>query len=98
MRDSLIKEHKEENKYDSLIESIVFGPKKHVLSILVKSEMEITDLQIQAQHTLILKYLDVKRSQAVLKLAHLDFINVFKYPNVTYLSGTTFSALIQAAA
>lgn len=45
-----------------------------------------------------LRYLDLKRDQAVAKLPSSDFIQVFKYPNVTYLTGATFSLLITAAA
>jgi hypothetical protein len=36
--------------------------------------------------------------KAAVKLPSSDFIQVFKYPNVTYLTGLTFSLLIQAAA
>ena len=83
-----------DSKYDSLIDSIVFGPKKQNSDFKSKSLEEVSESLVSAQHTLILKYLDVKRGQAVLKIPHLDFINIFKYPNVTYLSGPTFSALI----
>jgi hypothetical protein len=57
----------------------------------------IKNAQESAQHTLILRYLDIKREQAEAKLPTCDFINVFKYPNVTYLTGATFSVLIMAA-
>jgi hypothetical protein len=57
----------------------------------------ISPAQESAQHTLLLRYLDIKREQAEAKLPTCDFINVFKYPNVTYLTGATFSVLITAA-
>lgn len=39
----------------------------------------------------------MKREHAQAKLPSSDFIKVFKYPNVTYLTGATFSVLITAA-
>jgi hypothetical protein len=43
-----------------------------------------------------MKYIDIKRQQAP-PHASTDFIHVFKHPNVTYLTGQTFSLLIKAA-